>query len=49
MVDKYDEAAALAKSGMNVCDIADRVKLSMGEIQLIVNLNSLRNESSRAA
>ena len=49
MIDKYDEAAALAKSGMNVCDIADRVKLSMGEIQLIVNLNSLRNESSRAA
>ncbi|MBL0699568.1 MAG: hypothetical protein JJV92_01645 [Desulfosarcina sp.] len=49
MIDKYDEAADLAKSGMNVCDIADRVKLSMGEIDLIVKLNSLRNESSRAA
>jgi hypothetical protein len=49
MIDKYDEAAALAKSGMNVCDIADRVKLSMGEIELIVKLNSLRNESSQAA
>ncbi len=49
MIDKYDEAAGLAKSGMSVCDIADRVKLSMCEIELIVKLNSLRNESSRAA
>jgi hypothetical protein len=49
MIDKYDEAAGLAKSGMNACDIADRVKLSMCEIELIVKLNRLRNESSRAA
>jgi|GEM_PF-3062479 len=42
--DKYDEAADLAKSGMNVYEIADKIKLPMGEIEMIVNLNRLRDE-----
>ena len=43
-IDKYDEAVDLAKSGMDVYAIADKVKLPMGEIEVIVNLNKLRNE-----
>ena len=49
IIDKYDEAADLAKSGMKVYAISDRVKLPMGEIEVIVNMNRLRNETSRAA
>nr|MBL0731594.1 hypothetical protein [Desulfobacterales bacterium] len=49
IIDKYDEAADLAKSGMNVYGISDRVNLPMGEIEVIVNMNRLRNEASRAA
>ena len=49
IIDKYDEAADLAKSGMNIYAISDRVKLPMGEIEVIVNMNRLRNETSRAA
>ena len=45
MIDKYSEAAWLAKSGLNVYAIADKVKLPQGEIELIVNLHKLRNES----
>ncbi|MBL0716755.1 MAG: hypothetical protein JJV89_01790 [Desulfosarcina sp.] len=49
IIDKYDEAADLVKSGMNVSAISDRVNLPMGEIEVIVNMNRLRNEASRAA
>ena len=47
-IDKYDEAVDLAKSGMDVYAIADKVKLPMGEIEVIVNLNRLRNEVQAA-
>ncbi|MCD6224758.1 MAG: hypothetical protein J7K32_04420 [Deltaproteobacteria bacterium] len=49
MIDKYNEAAGLAKSGLNVYAISDRVKLPQGEIELIVNLHKLGNESAREA
>ena len=49
MIDKYNEAARLAKSGLNVYAISDRVKLPQGEIELIVNLHKLSNESTREA
>ena len=49
MIDKYSEAAGLAKSGLNAYAISDRVKLPQGEIELIVNLHKLSNESPREA
>lgn len=49
ILDKYDEAADLVQAGLNSYAIADRVKLPQGEIELIVNMNRLRNESAQTA
>jgi len=48
-IDKHDEAARLASAGLNAYAIGDRIKLPQGEIELIVNLHRLRNESAREA